>query len=303
MQIAISGLGRMGLGISRRLKEKGHRVLGFDRNQKCTLEASSFGIECFPTYKDLLESFKEQRRVIWIMVPAGKAVDDVIESALPFLREKDIVIDGGNSYYKDSIRRYELLKEKDIYFLDIGTSGGIWGLERGFSLMVGGDKEAFDFIEPILRDLSFEEKGYAFVGASGCGHFVKMVHNAIEYGMMESIAEGLELLKESPLKPDLKSSVFVWSKGSVIDSWLIDLTLKALEDFGDFSNLEGYVEDTGEGRWTLLESIEKAIPMPSIYQALSMRFRSRQKESFRDKVLAALRYEFGRHPIKKKNGT
>jgi len=298
MKIAFSGLGRMGIGLSRRLKEKGHEVFGFDRNQHCTKEASSYGVKCFGTYKDMFEAFGDDRRVLWIMVPQS-AVDDVINEALPYLKEGDLIIDGGNSYYKDSIRRYNTLKEKSIKFLDIGTSGGVWGYERGFSLMVGGDKEDFDFISPILKDLANEGVGFGYMGGPGMGHFVKMVHNAVEYGMMESIAEGLDLIKTSKPEVDLKEAVRVWTKGSVVASWLMDLTYKALCDFGLLEEIKPYVEDTGEGRWSVIEAVNEGVAMPSISNALFMRFRSREQESFRDRVLAALRYEFGQHKFKK----
>lgn len=298
MQIAFSGLGRMGLGLSKRLKEKSHDVFGFDRNMHCTKEASSFGIKCFSSYKEMFEAFYNQKRILWIMVPS-KAVDDVINEAIPFLNKEDIVIDGGNSYYKDSIRRYNFLKGRGIKFLDIGTSGGVWGYSRGFSMMVGGDREDFDFISPILKDLAFDGVGYGYVGGAGMGHFVKMVHNAIEYGMMESIAEGIDLIRTSKPEVDLKESVRIWKEGSVIASWLIELTHKALNDFGFLEDIKPYVEDTGEGRWSIQEAIENAVSMPAITESLFMRFRSREKESFRDRLLAALRYEFGQHEIKK----
>ena len=298
MQIAFSGLGRMGLGLSRRLKERGYEVFGFDRNLHCTKEASSYGIKCFGTYKEMFEAFKNQRVILWIMVPQS-AVDDVIKEAKPHLKEGDLIIDGGNSYYKDSIRRYKELKESGIKFLDIGTSGGVWGYERGFSLMVGGDKEDFDFISPILKDLAYEGTGFGYMGSAGMGHFVKMVHNAIEYGMMESIAEGIDLIHRSKPDVDLKEALRVWTKGSVVASWLVELAYKALNDFGLLEDIKPYVEDTGEGRWSILEAINEGVPMPAITEALFVRFRSRETESFRDRLLAALRYEFGQHPVKK----
>ncbi len=297
MQISFSGLGRMGLGLSKRLVERGHEVFGFDRNLHCTKEASSYGVKCFGTYKEMFEVFGG-RRVLWIMVPQ-KAVDDVIKEAIPHLKENDLIIDGGNSYYKDSIRRYNELKQKGIKFLDVGTSGGVWGYERGFSLMVGGDKEDFDFISPILKDLAYEEDGFGYMGSVGMGHFVKMVHNAIEYGMMESIAEGMDLIHRSKPDVDLKEALRVWTKGSVVASWLVELAYKALKDFGLLEEIKPYVQDTGEGRWSVMEAINEGVSMPAITESLFMRFRSREEESFRDRLLAALRYEFGQHPIKK----
>lgn len=298
MQIAFSGLGRMGLGLSKRLVEKGHEVFGFDRNKHCTMEASSFGVKCFGTYKELFEAFKNQKRILWIMVPQD-VVDEVIKEAILYLKEGDIIIDGGNSYYKESVRRYNELKQKGIKFLDVGTSGGVWGYERGFCLMAGGDKEDFDFISPILKDLAYGENGFGYVGGAGMGHFVKMVHNGIEYGMMESIAEGLDLIRVSKPDVDLKEALRIWTKGSVIASWLVELAYKALNDFGDLKDIKPYVEDTGEGRWTSLEAINSGVALPVITESLFMRFRSREEESFRDRLLAALRYEFGQHKLKK----
>ncbi|MFN3947809.1 MAG: phosphogluconate dehydrogenase (NAD(+)-dependent, decarboxylating), partial [Aquificaceae bacterium] len=255
-------------------------------------------------YIRVIESLEElnqqEEKVLWLMVPY-QAVDGVIESLKPYLREGDMVVDGGNSPYRDSQRRAELLKTFGVYFLDVGVSGGVYGEEGGYCLMVGGERLAFEKIEPFLKDLSYEGKGYAYLGPSGAGHFAKMVHNGIEYAFMQAIGEGFELLKESGFNYDLKEVARIYNTGSVIRSWLMELTQKVFEDFGDLEDLQAYVEDTGEGRWTVEEAIKRSVPVPTIAEALFARFRSRQKNSFRDRLLAGLRYEFGRHQVKKKH--
>ena len=295
-EIFIVGLGRMGQGIGRRLVRFGHKVGGFDVNQKSREEASGY----FSVFDSLsyVKEFFEGRKVVWLMVPHG-VVDEAIKEIAPYLDREDILIDGGNSYYKDSQRRYEELKSKGIYFLDVGVSGGVYGEELGYCLMVGGDKEAFEFVEPMLKDLSYEGRGYAYLGPSGAGHFAKMVHNGIEYAIMEAIGEGFELLKESGFNYDFKEVARIYNTGSVIRSWLMELVQKSFEEFGELENIKPYVEDTGEGRWTTLEAVDLGVPVPVIALSLFMRFRSRQENSFRDRLLAVLRYQFGRHSIKK----
>jgi len=295
-KIFIVGLGRMGQGIGRRLVRFGHKVGGFDVNQKSREEASGY----FSVFDSLsyVKEFFEGRKVVWLMVPHG-VVDEAIKEIVPYLDKEDILIDGGNSYYKDSQRRYEELKSKGIYFLDVGVSGGVYGEELGYCLMVGGDKDAFEFVEPMLKDLSYGGRGYAYLGPSGAGHFAKMVHNGIEYAIMEAIGEGFELLKESGFNYDLKEVARIYNTGSVIRSWLMELVQKSFEEFGELENIKPYVEDTGEGRWTTLEAVDLGVPVPVIALSLFMRFRSRQENSFRDRLLAVLRYQFGRHSIKK----
>ncbi len=295
-KIFIVGLGRMGQGIGRRLAKYGHKVGGFDVDKK-SREVASQHFSVFDSLSQLKEFF-DGRKVVWLMVPHS-VVDDAIRDILPYLSEGDIVVDGGNSYYKESQRRYKELKEKGVYFLDVGVSGGVYGEELGYCLMVGGDKEAFDFVEPILKDLSYEGKGYAYLGSSGAGHFAKMVHNGIEYAIMEAIGEGFELLKESGFNYDLKEVARIYNTGSVIRSWLMELVQKSFEEFGELEDIKPYVEDTGEGRWTTLEAVDFGVPVPVIALSLFMRFRSRQNNSFRDRLLAVLRYQFGRHSIKR----
>lgn len=293
------GLGRMGGGIIRRLKSKGHYVAGYDRDERARelLKGTAHILDDLSQLKDFFES---QRKFVWLMVP-HQVVDQVLDELTPFLSEGDVVVDGGNSFYRDSQIRYQKLKEHGIHFLDVGVSGGIYGEQVGYCLMVGGDKEAFEFIEEALKDLSYEGKGYAYLGKSGAGHFAKMVHNGIEYAIMEAIGEGFELLKESEFAYDLSQVARIYNAGSVIRSWLMELTQKVFEEFGDLEELKAYVEDTGEGRWTLLEAIQRGVPVPTIADALFMRFRSRQENSFRDRLLAGLRYQFGRHKVRKKD--
>ncbi len=294
MNIFMIGLGRMGLGMSRRLLSKGHKVAGYDANPEARERARA--------YMEVLESLEglSGQKLVWLMVP-HEVVDKVLEDIKPYLQEGDIVVDGGNSFYKDSQRRAEALKDMGVYFLDVGVSGGVYGEELGYCLMVGGDRSAFERIEPILRDLSYEGRGYAYLGSSGAGHFAKMVHNGIEYAFMQAIGEGFELLKESGFEYDLKEVARIYNTGSVIRSWLMELTQKVFEDFRDLQELKPYVEDTGEGRWTVEEAIKRAVPVPTIAEALFARFRSRQDNSFRDRLLAGLRFEFGRHQVKKKD--
>ncbi len=295
-EVFFVGLGRMGKGLGRRLAQRGHKVGGYDLNEENRKDASQH----FLTFDSLskLREFFEGKRVVWLMVPHD-AVDFALRELESLLEEGDIVIDGGNSYYKDSQRRYKRLKERGIEFLDVGVSGGVYGEELGYCLMVGGDKGAFDFVEPILKDLSYQGEGYAYLGCSGAGHFAKMVHNGIEYAMMEAIGEGFELLKESPFDYDLREVARIYNTGSVIRSWLMELTQRSFEEFGALENIKPYVEDTGEGRWTTLEAVDFGVPVPVIALSLFMRFRSRQENSFRDRLLAVLRYQFGRHSVKK----
>jgi 6-phosphogluconate dehydrogenase len=299
MKCLVIGLGRMGGGMIRRLNSKGHRAAGYDKDPKARdlLKGMAHILEDLSQLEDF---FGTQRKFVWLMVP-HEVVDQVLDELTPFLSKGDVVVDGGNSYYRDSQIRHRRLKERGVYFLDVGVSGGIYGEQVGYCLMVGGDREAFEFIEEALKDLSYEGRGYAYLGVSGAGHFAKMVHNGIEYAIMQAIGEGFELLKESEFGYDLSQVARIYNAGSVIRSWLMELTQKVFEEFGDLEGLKAYVEDTGEGRWTLLEAIQRGVPVPTIGDALFMRFRSRQENSFRDRLLAGLRYQFGRHQIRRKD--
>jgi 6-phosphogluconate dehydrogenase len=299
-EIGVLGLGRMGLGIGRRLKARGWRVMGYDPSPEARERAEASGIEVFEEVEFLCGEFSEEK-LLWIMVP-HTAVDQVLALIKPHLVEGDVVIDGGNSYYKDSVRRAEDLRRIGVHFLDVGVSGGVWGEKEGYCLMVGGEREVFGRLEHLFRDLSYGGDGYAYLGRSGSGHFVKMVHNGIEYGMMQAIAEGFELMKESEFELDLKEVARVFRRGSVIRSWLMDLTEKALEDFKYLEGIGPYVEDSGEGRWTVQTALDLGVPLWVISASLFTRFRSRQENSFRDRLLAALRYEFGGHPVKRRDG-
>jgi 6-phosphogluconate dehydrogenase len=237
-------------------------------------------------------------RVIWLMVPSGEPVDLTIEQLLPSLLENDIIIDGGNSHYKDSIRRADKLKQLGIHFVDAGTSGGIWGLQEGYCLMIGGEKAIVEQLEPIFKTLA-PENGFAHVGASGAGHFAKMVHNGIEYGMLQAYGEGFEMLKASQFEFDLGKISHLWNQGSVVRSWLLELAENAFQKDPQLSSIKGYVEDSGEGRWAVLEAVEREIPASVLTLSLFARYASRQEDSFSAKVIAALRNEFGGHAVRK----
>lgn len=300
MELGIIGLGRMGANMARRLLRDGHRVVAYNRTPSRTREMEAEGVQGAYSLTELVTQLAPPRP-IWIMVPAGDPVEQMIEQLLPLIEPGDILIDGGNSNYRDSIRRAERLRQRGVHFLDIGTSGGIWGLEIGYCLMVGGEQEAFEHVEPALKSLAPTGqmgKGYAHVGPSGAGHFVKMVHNGIEYGMMEALAEGFEILKaKEEFHLDLRQIAQLWQQGSVVRSWLLELTERALARDADLSGIRDWVADSGEGRWTVLESIDLDVPAPIITLALQTRFRSRQEASFAAKLLAALRREFGGHAV------
>ena len=298
-EILLIGLGRMGSAIAHRLKKFSWKVVGYAKSKESRERARrKLGIEVVESYKDFGKF--EGERLFWIMVP-HTAVDEVLNNLKPVLKAGDTVIDGGNSFYKDSVRRYGELSKIGVHFLDVGVSGGVLGREKGFSLMIGGDEEPFKRWEHLFRDLAYEGKGYAYLGKSGAGHYAKMVHNGIEYGIMEAIGEGFELLKESPYDYNLKEVARIYREGSVIRSFLIELLEKAFEDFGNLEEVEGYVEDSGEGRWCVKEAVDRGIALNVIANSLFGRFDSRKRDTFRNKVLAVLRYEFGRHPIKKRS--
>jgi 6-phosphogluconate dehydrogenase len=298
MQLAMIGLGRMGGNMVQRLLQGGHEVVVFDRSAEAVKTHVGLGAQGAKDLADLCGRLRAPR-VVWVMVPAGSAVEGTIEQLLPGLSKGDIIIDGGNSNYKDSIRRAADLQKRGLEFIDAGTSGGIWGLTVGYCLMIGASPAAFKQCEPIFKTLAPPE-GYAHVGPPGSGHYVKMIHNGIEYGMLQAYAEGYEILHASKdFKLDLRQISAVWNRGSVVRSWLNELAERAFAKDTELSALKGYVEDSGEGRWTVQEAIDLDVPAPVITLSLLARFRSRQSDSFGAKVIAALRNEFGGHAVKK----
>jgi 6-phosphogluconate dehydrogenase len=296
VQLGLIGLGRMGSGMTLRLLQGGHQVMVYDRVPEAGAALAGKGAIVTGSLEDLGQKLKAPR-IVWLMIPAGPPVDDAIQRLSATLSPGDAIVDGGNSNYKDSMRRAETLRSQQLEFLDVGVSGGIWGLKVGFNLMVGGNQAVFKQVEPIFKTLAPPD-GYAYVGPSGAGHYAKMVHNGIEYSMLQSYAEGFEILKAAPLHFDLAQLARLWNHGSVIRSWLLELAQTAFERDPELSRIRGYVEDSGEGRWTLQEAIDHAVPAPALALSLFMRYRSRQDDSFSAKVLAALRNEFGGHPVK-----
>ncbi len=298
MQLAMIGLGRMGGNMVQRLLQGGHEVVVFDRSTEAVKAHVELGAHGAKDLRDLCGRLRTPR-VVWVMVPAGAAVEGTIEHLVHGLSKGDIIIDGGNSNYRDSIRRAAALKERGLEFIDAGTSGGIWGLTVGYCLMIGASPEAFKQCEPIFKTLAPPD-GYAHVGPPGSGHYVKMIHNGIEYGMLQAYAEGYEILHASKdFKLDLHQISAVWNRGSVVRSWLNELAERAFAKDTELAALKGYVEDSGEGRWTVQEAIDLDVPAPVITLSLLARFRSRQGDSFGAKVIAALRNEFGGHAVKK----
>lgn len=298
MHLGFIGLGRMGANMVQRLLEGGHAVVGYDRNPEAVERITRQGAAGAATLAEFLDKLPKPRAV-WIMVPAGEPVTDTINLLLPHLSEGDILIDGGNSYYKDAIKRAELLRKKGISFLDVGTSGGIWGLSVGYCMMIGGEEESFQKLEPFFETLAPKD-GYLYCGGNGAGHYAKMVHNGIEYAMLEAYGEGFELLKSSPFKFDLEKMSHLWNQGSVVRSWLLELAEEAFAKDPMLSGFKGYVEDSGEGRWTVMEAIDRAVPVPVIAASLFRRFQSRQDDRFSDQFIAALRKEFGGHAVRTK---
>ncbi len=296
MRIAMVGLGKMGMNMTRRLLRAGHEVVAVDRSREAVAEAAREGAVAAASLADAVSKLVSPRAV-WLMVPAGAPVDENVESLAGLLSRGDTVIDGGNSMYKDAARRAKTLAERGIRFLDAGTSGGVWGLSEGYCLMVGGDRDAYDAVAPVLSALA-PPGGFAYMGPHGAGHFVKMIHNGIEYGMMQAYAEGFELLATAPFPIDLPAVAALWNRGSVVRSWLLELAERALSKDPGLSGLAPYVEDSGEGRWTVERAIEAGIPVPAIAISLYMRFLSRQDDSFAMRMLAALRNEFGGHAVK-----
>ena len=296
MKIGMVGLGKMGANMTRRLLRREHEVVVYDVVPKAVEELAGEGAEGAASLEDLVGQL-EGPRAVWIMVPAGDVTEQTVSELGRLLASGDTLIDGGNSRYTDSVARAETLAAADISFVDAGTSGGIWGLEEGYCLMVGGDRAAVERLEPIFAALAPED-GFAHVGGPGAGHFTKMVHNGVEYGLMQAYGEGFELLRSSPFDLDLAQIAQVWRHGSVVRSWLLDLAARALEEDPGLEHVEGWVEDSGEGRWTVEAAIDNAVPVPAIAQALFARFASRQDDSFAAKMLAALRHQFGGHSVR-----
>jgi 6-phosphogluconate dehydrogenase len=296
MRIGFIGLGRMGANMVRRLVRDGHEVVAFNRTPEKTREIMTEGAEGAFSVAELVAGLPAPRAV-WIMVPAGDATEAMLDELMGVLEPGDTIIDGGNTNFHDDVRRHAKVGAKGLKYVDAGTSGGVWGLQNGYCLMVGGDSDAVEPLEPIFRTLAPAD-GYAHVGGPGAGHYVKMVHNGIEYGLMQAYAEGFEILPASDYKLDLGQIAGIWRYGSVVRSWLLELLVDALAKGQDFPGVKGWVADSGEGRWTVLEAMEHDVPAPIITLSLQARLRSRQDESYGAKVLAALRNEFGGHAIK-----
>ena len=296
MKLGFVGLGRMGANMVQRLLEGGHEIVAYARSEESIRQAESRGAAGARSLEELVGKLQPPR-VVWLMIPAGKPVEDSIARLAGLLTAGDVIVDGGNSRFSDSARRAAELRKNGIGFLDSGTSGGIWGLKNGYCLMVGGEPEHFRLVEPALATLAPAD-GYARMGAAGSGHYVKMVHNAIEYTMLQGYGEGFEMLQASDYDLDLGKVARLWTRASVVRSWLLDLLVLALEADPKLANIRGYVEDSGEGRWTLHEAIERAVPVPALADALFARFSSRQDESFSAKIIAALRNQFGGHAVK-----
>ncbi|WP_237480160.1 phosphogluconate dehydrogenase (NAD(+)-dependent, decarboxylating) [Lichenibacterium dinghuense] len=322
MQIGVIGLGRMGGNIVRRLQRHGHHCIAFDRNARAVHDLVDDGAVGAESLEDMVSKFTETPRIVWVMLPAGTITHDAVYKLGDLLSEGDIIIDGGNSFYKDDIHRGQDLRKKGIHYVDVGTSGGVWGLERGYCMMIGGAKEAVDTLDPILDALApgmgdiprtpgrekisdtRAERGYIHAGPTGAGHFVKMVHNGIEYGLMQAYAEGFDVLKMKN-SPELTESerfdlnltdiAEVWRRGSVISSWLLDLTASALTASPNLEHFSGVVDDSGEGRWTIEAAIEEAVPVNVLSAALYARFRSREAHTFGERTLSAMRFGFGGH--------
>ena len=299
MKIGFIGLGKMGGNMVQRLMNNGHEVVVYNLTQKEIDEAVKEGATGSTSIKELVSKLPD-KKVVWLMVPSGKPVDENINQLLPLLKKGDIIIDGGNSFYKTSMERGKKVSEKGVDYIDCGTSGGVWGLKEGYCLMYGGEKSACDYCEPIFKTLA-PDKGYQYCGKSGAGHFVKMVHNGIEYGMMQAYAEGFEIMEKSPFDINLRAIAEVWRYGSVIRSWLLELAGLALKDDPKLAKIKDYVDDSGEGRWTIDAAMEFNVPAHVISASLFNRFRSRQDESFAMKMLAALRNQFGGHAVKREN--
>lgn len=300
MELGIIGLGRMGGNMAERLLKGGHKVAAHARTRESIERIVEKGAAGAFSLEELVAQLKPPR-IVWLMLPSGDAVEQTIMALLSHLTQDDVIVDGGNSFYKDSIRRARMLGERGIHFLDAGVSGGIWGLKEGYSIMIGGEKTTVDRLIPLLKTLApAADKGWGHVGPNGAGHFVKMVHNGIEYGLMQAYAEGFSLMKhKESFDLDLRRIAEIWQHGSVVRSWLLDLTADALSQNPDLKDIKPYVADSGEGRWTVSEAIDLNIPAPVITLSLLQRLRSRDVESFTDRLLAVMRDKFGGHGVKK----
>lgn len=297
MQLGMVGLGKMGANMTTRLLQGGHSVAVYDRSVAATQASAAGGATATTGLADLAAKLTGSPRVVWIMVPSGKPTDDTIDELTGVLSTGDVIIDGGNTNWKDGLAAYDRCKAKGVHLIDAGTSGGVWGLKEGYCLMVGGDDDAVKACEPIFLTLA-PEGGYAHVGPAGAGHFSKMVHNGVEYGLLQAYGEGFEILETAPFKFDLRQLAELWRHGSVVRSWLLDLAVLAFEADPGLENIKGYVDDTGEGRWTVQAAIDQSVPAPVITLSLLARFASRQNESYSAKVVAALRNQFGGHAVK-----
>ncbi len=301
MELGMIGLGKMGGNMAERLRVAGHKVVGFDFSADAVKKLTDAGSVGANTLEDMVKNLTESPRAIWIMVPAGDPVDQTIEKLKPLMNKGDIFIDGGNSNYKDSQRRHDALKGEGFEFVDVGTSGGVWGLAEGYSMMVGGDEPVVDHLKPIFETLApAPDKGWGRTGPSGAGHFVKMVHNGIEYGMMQAYAEGFSIMEaKKPLDLDLEQISQIWRYGSVVRSWLLDLTADALKHNPTLEGIAPYVTDSGEGRWTVFEAIDLNVSAPIITESLIRRLRSREENNMTDRMLSVMRNAFGGHAMKK----
>lgn len=302
MQLGMIGLGKMGANMTKRLIEYGHELIVTDLSKDAIKEAESSGAKGAPNLEDLVSKL-DSPRVVWVMVPSGNPTESTIMQLRELLNEGDIVIDGGNSNYKETMRRARVLAENNIHMVDVGTSGGVWGLKEGYSMMVGGEKEIVEHLNPIFESLApAADKGWGYVGPNGAGHFVKMVHNGIEYGMMQAYAEGFSIMKaKEDFGLDMAEIARIWQHGSVVRSWLLDLMADAFQQDQDFEDIAAYVSDSGEGRWTVFEAIELDVSAPVITTALLRRLRSREGDNYTDKLLNVTRNQFGGHTIKKKD--
>jgi 6-phosphogluconate dehydrogenase len=297
MELGFIGLGKMGMNMVTRLRRDQHRVVVYDRSSDLIKQAEGQGAIGSSSLADLVSKLSAPRAV-WVMVPSGAPTEETIQAVAALLQPGDTIVDGGNTRFHDDVRRAAELKKKGIHYVDAGTSGGIWGLQVGYCLMVGGEDAAVKRLEPVFKTLA-PENGWAHVGAAGAGHYVKMVHNGIEYSMMQGYAEGFELMSKSEYKLDLARVADLWMHGSVVRSWLLELAAGALKGDQKLEKLKGYVQDSGEGRWMIADAIEKDVPVPTLTTALFTRFRSRQDESFAEKMLAALRNAFGGHSVRR----
>jgi 6-phosphogluconate dehydrogenase len=300
MKLGMVGLGRMGGNMTVRLVRGGHEVVAFDPGPGAVERAVTSGATGASSLEDMVGKL-EAPRTVWLMVPAGDITEQTVKTLRGLLEPGDAVIDGGNSFWRDSVRRAEELSAEGVHFLDCGTSGGIWGLANGYCLMVGGEREAFDRNEPIFATLA-PQGGYAYTGRPGSGHFVKMVHNGIEYGLLAAYGEGFEILRASDFELDLPAIAGIWRYGSVVRSWLLELLVEAFQKDPGLDGIKGYVEDSGEGRWTVIAAMDENVPAPITALSLFLRFASRQEESYAAKVIAALRNEFGGHAVKAEEG-